>query len=66
MNKVRELRKKRGWQAQELAEKAGLSTATLSNIETGHIAEPGVYKAISISKALNVAVTTAFPLPAEG
>jgi transcriptional regulator with XRE-family HTH domain len=62
-NKVREIRQKRGWQAQQLAEKAGISTATLSNIETGHIPETGVYKALRICKALNVSVATAFPLP---
>ena len=63
MNRVRELRENKRWQAQYLAEKAGISGATLSNIETGHIAEAGVYKALRICKALGVSVATAFPLP---
>lgn len=63
MNRVRELREKKGWQVQHLAEKAGMSDATLSNIETGHIVETGVYKALRLCKALGVSVATAFPLP---
>jgi transcriptional regulator with XRE-family HTH domain len=56
-DKVRDLRKERGWSQQELAGRAGISMQTVSNLETGrHV--PGIATLSKIAGALGV------PLPA--
>ena len=52
-DKVREIRKARGWLQQDLADRAGVSMQTVSNLETGrHV--PGVATLSKIAKALSV------------
>jgi transcriptional regulator with XRE-family HTH domain len=55
-DKVRDLRKERGWSQQELADRAGISMQTVSNLETGrHV--PEIATLSKIAGALGV------PLP---
>jgi XRE family transcriptional regulator, regulator of sulfur utilization len=55
-DKVRDLRKERGWSQQELADRAGISMQTVSNLETSrHV--PGIVTLSKIAGALGV------PLP---
>jgi transcriptional regulator with XRE-family HTH domain len=55
-DKVRDMRKGRGWSQQELADQAGISMQTVSNLETGrHV--PGIATLSKIAGALGV------PLP---
>ena len=52
-DKVRDLRKERGWSQQELADQAGISMQTVSNLETGrHV--PGIATLSKIAGALGV------------
>jgi transcriptional regulator with XRE-family HTH domain len=52
-DKVRDLRKERGWSQQELADRAGISMQTVSNLETGrHV--PGIATLSKIAGALGV------------
>jgi transcriptional regulator with XRE-family HTH domain len=54
-NKVRDLRKGRGWSQQELADRAGISMQTVSNLETGrHV--PGMATLSKIAGALGVSL----------
>ena len=52
-DKVRELRKVRGWLQQDLADRAGVSMQTVSNLETGRHA-PEFPTLLKIAKALGV------------
>jgi DNA-binding XRE family transcriptional regulator len=51
---LREAREKRGWSLQDLAGASGVDRTTIHKIEKGH--EPGVKKAISLAKAVEMAV----------
>lgn len=52
-DKVRELRKERGWLQQDLADRAGVSMQTVSNLETGrHV--PGMATLAKVARALGV------------
>ena len=52
-DRVRDLRKERGWLQQELADRAGVSMQTVSNLETGrHV--PGIATLSKIAGALGV------------
>jgi transcriptional regulator with XRE-family HTH domain len=54
-NKVRDLRKGRGWSQQELADRAGISMQTVSNLETGrHL--PGMATLSKIAGALGISL----------
>jgi len=54
-DKVRGLRKGRGWSQQELADRAGISMQTVSNLETGrHV--PGMATLSKIAGALGVSL----------
>ena len=55
-DKVRDMRKGRGWSQQELADQAGISMQTVSNLETGrHV--PGIATLSKIAGALEVSIT---------
>lgn len=58
--KIKELREKRGWTQEQLAEKAGLSRVAISLIETGKTKEvmSGTIKALAL--ALEVPVDDIF------
>lgn len=60
-NKVREIRRRKGWTIQRLGQETGLAVGFLSEVETGKKA-PGVYNAIRISRALDVPVEELFPV----
>lgn len=52
-DKVRSLRRERGWLQQELARRAGVSMQTVSNLETGrHV--PDTATLLKIARALGV------------
>jgi len=52
--RVTQMREKRGFSQQELATKAGTSYQTIWRIENGKHAEPGIYIARGIARALGV------------
>jgi transcriptional regulator with XRE-family HTH domain len=60
-NVVRAFRERRGWSQQELADRAGLSRAGVSAIETGRLA-PSTAAALALSGALDCAVEDLFRL----
>ncbi len=58
-NRLRETRQKRHLNQQQLAELAGASQQTISDIETER-RMPSIYTVMQLSKALNVNVETLF------
>jgi len=54
--RVTKAREKRGWTQQELAEHAGVRYETINRIEKGKHAEPRVYVAVALAKALGTTV----------
>ena len=54
--RVARAREKRGWTQQELAERAGVRYETINRIENGKHAEPRVYVAVALAKALGTTV----------
>ena len=54
--RVTRIREERGLTQQELAAKAGTSYQTIWRIENGKHAEPGIYIARSIARALGVSL----------
>lgn len=49
-------REMKGWTLRDLEEKTGISNAAISQIETGHIKQPGFFRVMRIAGALNVSV----------
>ncbi|MCD7820985.1 MAG: helix-turn-helix transcriptional regulator [Clostridiales bacterium] len=58
--KIKELRKEKGLTQEELAEKAGVSRAILSGLESGRIEVTTTRTLMRIAKALNCDVTDIF------
>lgn len=58
-NRLREVRQKRSLNQQQLAELAGASQQTISDIETER-RMPSIYTVMQLSNALNVNVETLF------
>ena len=54
--RVAKERKKRGWTQQELAAQAHVTYETINRIENGKHAEPRIYVAVALAKALGVTV----------
>lgn len=55
MPTVRELREKKGWSQQELAEKAGLGIATINNLENGRtVPNRATLKLVALALNVNV------------
>ncbi len=63
-NRVRELRRTRGWSQAELAEKAGISRTAVSAVEGARLV-PSVAAAIALAQALETTVETLFAAAAE-
>ena len=59
-NKLCEYRKKRRWTQAELAEKSGVSRATIAGIESGAIKNVKTDTLLKLSSALNAGVTKFF------
>ena len=59
-NKLCEYRKKRRWTQAELAEKSGVSRATIAGIESGAIKNVKTDALLKLSSALNAGVTKIF------
>ena len=59
-NKLCEYRKKRRWTQTELAEKSGVSRATIAGIESGAIKNVKTDTLLKLSSALNAGVTKIF------
>lgn len=55
--RVRQLRKKKGWNQDELAEHSGLSRVTIAKYETGVKKRPAVQTAAAIADALGVSLS---------
>lgn len=47
-------RELKGWTLRQLEDKTGISNALLSQIETGHVKEPGFQKVVKIARTLNL------------
>lgn len=62
---VRDARARRGWSQQQLADRAGLSRAGVSAIETGRLA-PSTAAALALAAALDVRVEDLFSLGSAG
>jgi transcriptional regulator with XRE-family HTH domain len=54
--RVAKEREKRGWSQQELAKRAGVRYETINRIENGKHAEPRIYVAVALAKALGTTV----------
>ena len=59
-NKLCEYRKKRRWTQAELAEKSGVSRATIAGIESGAIKNVKTDTLLKLSSAVNAGVTKIF------
>ncbi len=59
-NKLCEYRKKRRWTQAELADKSGVSRATIAGIESGAIKNVKTDTLLKLSSALNARVTKIF------
>ena len=59
-NKLCEYREKRRWTQAELAEKSGVSRATIAGIESGAIKNVKTDTLLKLSSALNAGVTKIF------
>ena len=55
-NKVKELRKLKGWSQQKLAERAGLSFNAITKIEQGLAKSPTLNTLIKLSDALEISL----------
>jgi molybdate-binding protein/DNA-binding XRE family transcriptional regulator len=64
-NHIRRFREERGWSQQELAERAGLSRAGVSAIETGKLV-PSTVAALALAKVFGCRVEELFQLGWEG
>lgn len=60
MNKIKEIRKKLGLSAYDLADKTGLSPSYISNLENGNKTNPSKEVMENISKGLNSTVAKVF------
>lgn len=47
-------RELKGWSLRELEKRTGISNALISQIETGHIKEPGFHKVVRLASALGL------------
>ena len=66
INRVRSERRRRGWSQAKLAERAGISRAEVSAIETGRLRAPSTGAALRLAAALGLAVEELFLLGSRG
>jgi molybdate-binding protein/DNA-binding XRE family transcriptional regulator len=64
-NYIKQFREERGWSQQELSERAGLSRAGVSAIETGKLV-PSTVAALALAKAFGCTVEELFQLRGQG
>lgn len=64
-NNIKQFREDRGWSQQELAERAGLSRAGISAIETGKLV-PSTVAALALAKVFGCTVEELFKLGGQG
>lgn len=55
-NKIRDLRKKRNWSQQELAEKAGLSFSAIVKLDTGLAKHPTIQTIAKLAEAFGISI----------
>lgn len=55
-DKVKELRQKRGWNQATLAQKSGITQATISRIESGKISQPKMGRLQKLADALGTTI----------
>lgn len=60
MNRVRELRRERGWSLDELSQRTGVSKSHLSSVERG-MKSPTIAIARKIAEVLGVSLDRLFP-----
>lgn len=53
-------RKEKGWSIRKLEALSGISNALISQIETGHVKDPGFRTAVKLCDALGILATRAF------
>lgn len=53
-------RKERGWSLRKLEALSGISNAVISQIETGHVKDPGFTTAVRLADALRISPDDAF------
>jgi transcriptional regulator with XRE-family HTH domain len=53
-------RKERGWSLRKLEALSGISNALISQIETGHVKDPGFTTTVKICEALHISPIHAF------
>jgi transcriptional regulator with XRE-family HTH domain len=53
---LKEIRRRKGWSQQKLAEVAGLSYVTIAKIEQNRAKEPTIHSMIKIADALGVSI----------
>ena len=56
LKNLKQLRKKKGWTQEKLAQESGISFHTLIKIERGDIKGPRLVTLIKIAKALNLSI----------
>jgi len=56
LKNLKQLRKKKGWTQEKLAQESGISFHTLIKIERGDIKSPRLDTLIKIAKALNLSI----------
>lgn len=59
-NRLQELRWKKGWSQQKLADRSNVSKSTIGGIENGKIKNPTIETAYRLSKALKVDILDIF------
>lgn len=63
--RIKALRKQKGWSQERLAERVGISTQYLSNIERGK-ENPTLYLLLRLADSLRVSLAEIFDFEAEG
>lgn len=56
LKNLKQLRKKKGWTQEKLAQQSGISFHTLIKIERGDIKSPRLETLLKIAKALNLSI----------
>lgn len=55
-DKVKKIRKQKGWSQQKLAQEAGLSLAVITKMEQGITADPAISSVVKLANALHVSL----------
>lgn len=60
-NRVRELRRLKGWSIPDLQRASGISCGHISEIERGKVSSPTLPTAVRLARALGVSIQELFP-----